>query len=56
MGMVELSACRNYEIGWEKCRGKGRKTWRECVKDDIKHGSGNVGCWPVDGVGWRDLG
>jgi len=29
-------ACRNVEVVKEKCRGKVRKTWSECVNDDMK--------------------
>ena len=31
-----VSACRNVEGVGEKSRCRGRKTWRECVNDDIK--------------------
>ena len=30
-----MSACRNVEVVGENSRGRGRKTWRECVKDDM---------------------
>ena len=30
-----VSACRNVEVVGEKSKGRGRKTWRECVKDNI---------------------
>ena len=29
-------SCRNVEVIGEKCRGSGRKTWREWVNDDMK--------------------
>ena len=29
-----LSACRNVVVAGVKCAGRGRKFWRECVKDD----------------------
>ena len=32
-----VSACRNVVVAGVRCTGRGRKTWRECVKDDI--------CW-----------
>ena len=25
-----VSACKNVEVAGEKCRGRGRKTWRVC--------------------------
>ena len=31
-----LSACRNVDLVREKCRGRGRQTWRECVNNDMK--------------------
>ena len=30
-----VSACRNVVVAGVRCAGKGRKTWRECVKDDM---------------------
>ena len=29
------SACRNVMVAGVRCAGRGRKTWRECVKDDM---------------------
>ena len=29
-----VSACRNVVLAGVRCVGRGRKTWRECVKDD----------------------
>ena len=30
-----VSACRNMVVAGVRCAGRGRKTWRECVKDDM---------------------
>ena len=30
-----MSACRNMVVAGVRCAGRGRKTWRECVKDDM---------------------
>ena len=34
--MIILSSCRNVEKAGVECRGRGRKTWREYVNDDMK--------------------
>ena len=31
-----VSACRKSEVTGERGRGKGRKTWKECVADDMR--------------------
>ena len=31
-----LSACRKLEVTGERGRGRGRKTWKECVADDMR--------------------
>ena len=31
-----VSACRDYELVGQKSRGRGRKTWAECVKHDLQ--------------------
>ena len=31
-----VSACRNVELAGVRCRGRIRKTWRECVGDDME--------------------
>ena len=31
-----VSACRNVVVAGVRCVGRGRKTWYECVKDDMK--------------------
>ena len=30
-----VSACRNMAVSGERDRGRGRKTWKECVADDM---------------------
>ena len=42
--MVDVvSACRNVVVAGVRCAGRGRKTWYECVKDDMKVFAG----WPA---------
>ena len=31
-----VSACRNVVVAGVRCAGRGRKTWYECVKDDME--------------------
>ena len=31
-----VSACRVMSIAGEKGRGRGRKTWKECIADDTR--------------------
>ena len=31
-----VSACRNVVVAGVRCAGRGKKTWYECVKDDMK--------------------
>jgi hypothetical protein len=31
-----VSACRNMTVSGERGRGRGRKTWKECVTDDMR--------------------
>jgi Reverse transcriptase (RNA-dependent DNA polymerase) len=31
-----VSKCRTYKPGGQRGKGRGKKTWRECVKDDLK--------------------
>ena len=31
-----VSACRDLSVAGEKGRGRGRKTWKECVADDMR--------------------
>ena len=30
-----VSACRNFVVSGEKIKGRGRKTWGECVRHDM---------------------
>ena len=49
-----VSTCRNVVVAGVKCAGRGRKTWRECVKDDtVKLGLHPE--WAVFGDMWRGL-
>ena len=31
-----VAACRNLVVDGKRCRGRGRKTWNECVSEDLK--------------------
>ena len=31
-----VSACRNVELAGVRCRRRNKKTWNECVGDDMK--------------------
>ena len=33
---IKVSACRNVVVAGVRWSGRGRKTWRECVKDDME--------------------
>ena len=45
-----VSACRNVVVTGVRCAGRGRKTWRECVKDDTDE----LGLQPEEAV-FRDM-
>ena len=49
-----VSACRNVVAARVKCAGRGRKTWRECVKDDMDE-LGLHSEWVVLWDMWRSL-
>ena len=44
------SACRNVVVAGVSCVGRGRKIWRECVKDDTDE----LGLHP-EWAGFRDM-
>ena len=45
---MEMIGCRNVVVAGVRCAGRGRKTHRECVKDEL-------GLHP-EWVGFRDMG
>ena len=49
-----MSACRKVELAGVRCRGRNRKTWRECVDDAMKV-LGLRPEWAVLGNMWRDF-
>ena len=49
-----VSACRNVMVAGVRCVGRGRKTWRECVKDDMDE-LGLHSEWVVFRDMWRSL-
>ena len=49
-----VSACRNVVVAGVRCVGRGRKTWRECVKDDMDK-LGLHSEWVVFRDMWRSL-
>ena len=49
-----VSACRNVVVAGVRCVGRGRKTWRECVKDDMDE-LGLHSEWVVFRDMWRSL-
>ena len=49
-----VSACRNMEVEEKRCKGRKRKTWYECVVDDMKV-LGLHPEWTVFRDMWRDL-
>jgi hypothetical protein len=54
---VEMIGCPVVEMGWwqgVRCAGRSRKTWRECVKDDMDE-LGLHSEWVVFRDMWRGL-
>ena len=49
-----VSACRNVVVAGVRCVGRGRKTWRECVKEDTDE-LGLHQEWAVFKDVWRGL-
>ena len=49
-----VSACRKVVVAGVRCVGRGRKTWYECVKDDMKE-LGLHAEWAVFRDMWRGL-
>ena len=49
-----MPACRNVEMAGVRCRGRNRKTWRECVEDEMKV-LGLHPVWAVFRDMWRDF-
>ena len=54
MWNVGVSACRNVVVAEVRCVSRGRKTWRECVKDDTDE-LGFHPEWAVFRDMWRGL-
>ena len=52
-----MSACRKLEVAGVRCKGRNRKTWKECVDDDMKvlglHSESSE--WAVFRDIWRDF-
>ena len=49
-----VSAYRNVEVAGERCVGRGRKTWKEWVNDDMKLLSLKPE-WAIFRDMWRDF-
>ena len=49
-----VSSCRNVVVAGMRCAGRGRKTWYECVKADMKE-LGLLAEWAVFRDMWRGL-
>ena len=49
-----VSACRNFEVSGTRGKGRGRKTWGECVKGDMVTLSLKRE-WAQDRSNWRGL-
>jgi len=47
-----VSKCRDLAVDGQRCRGRSRKTWMQCVEEDMKQGKlcGDVA---QDRVDWR---
>jgi hypothetical protein len=49
-----VSACRNIDVGGTRQRGRGRKTWNECVRKDMDL-LGLKEEWALDRIKWRGV-
>ena len=49
-----VSACRKVEVAGARCKGRKRKTWKECVDDNMKV-LGLHPEWAVFRDVWRDF-
>ena len=49
-----ISSCKNFQVVGAKCQGRSRRTWGECVRDDIKS-LGLKTEWAQDRSKWRGL-
>ena len=49
-----VSACRNLEVPGPKSKGRGRKTWDECVRHDLRSGDLNPQ-WAQNKTLWKSL-
>ena len=49
-----VSGCRNFEVAGAKSKGRGKKTWGECVKNDLNL-LGLRKEWAYDRAEWRRL-
>ena len=46
-----VTACRNVVVAGVRCAGRGKKTWYECVKEDMKV----LGEWAVFRDMWKGI-
>ena len=49
-----VSACRKVEVAGARCKGRRRKTWKECVENDME-GACLYPEWAVFRDVWRDF-
>ena len=49
-----VSACRDFEVAGQKKKGRGRKTWGECVRYDLRS-QGLKASWAQDKTRWKSL-
>ena len=51
---ILVSTCRKVEVAGVKCKGRNRKTWKECWDNEMK-GLGLHSEWAVFRDMWRDI-